>query len=111
MISSTVLTVQIDNGNIRATDNTSLAHDQTQTSRTTRDDSTATLQAEGRQRPPEMEATAALDWSGAWEVLLLWVLDTDALIRPRELTLMLEGTGLAGGAVLVVLVLVLLCTS
>lgn len=97
-------TIEVHNSHIGTTDHQRLAHDQTQPSRAARDHADSVLQAEARQCPLEVEAAPALHRSRAGQVLFFGVLDADGVVGTRELALVLEGARLAGCAVLIVVI-------
>ncbi len=79
-----VLTVQVDNGYVGAGDDTSLAHDKSQSPSSARHDSHTTLECEGSQCSLEMKPTAALDGLGGWMLRLIGVFDTNGIVCTTE---------------------------
>lgn len=81
-----VLTVHVHNRQVGTADNHALAHNETETSCTSSDDTDLTLQREGGEGPLHMLATAPLDGNGGRKLALLRVLNCDGLVRSGEAT-------------------------
>jgi len=100
-----ILTVQINNGNVSTAQDQCLAHDQTQSSSTTSDYANPTLECERCKCALEVVSSATLHNLGRRVVALIRVLKPDRVICTREFSLVLGLARLAGCAIAVMLVL------
>ncbi len=85
--STKVLTIQVDNGYVGSGDDTSLAHDKSQSSSPASHDSHATLQRKGSQCSLEMKPAAALDRLGRWVFRLIGVFNANGIVGTTESSL------------------------
>lgn len=89
-------TVQVDDRQVGARSNQTLAHDQTQTASTTRHDANLVLEGKLSQGALEMHPTAALDNGLGGILAVRRVLDLNAVIGTGKFSLMLAGGALLG---------------
>ena len=82
-----VLTVQVDNGDVAAGDDASLAHDKPQSSSAASDYSHTTLECKGSQRSLEMKPSATLNRLGGWVVSIVGMFDANGVEGTTESSL------------------------
>lgn len=89
-------TVQVNNGQIRARSNQSLAHDETQPTSTTRHNANLGFERELSQCAFKMHPTPALNNGLGGILAVRWVWNLNAVIGSREFTLMFAGGAFLG---------------
>lgn len=78
------LTVHVDDGEVSARDNHALAHDQSETSGTSGDNTDSALEGKGSQGPLHVLAAAALDEFGRRKFVILRILDRDRVVSSSK---------------------------
>ena len=82
-----VLTVQVNNGDVAAGDDASLAHDKPQSSSAASDYSHTTLECKGSQRSLKMKPSATLNRLGGWVVSIVGMFDANGVESTTESSL------------------------